>query len=143
MYVNNQIELDAELADFPWHDSFVREAHVLSPSYVIPSSRGVAAPDSKWLLRLVICSQEEQHPGLEFVFEGVDEITLSSRVDLSPHGTVRDGEVVMFMTTFDTTPIRAERLRLERLGIEAWGLKTRYCEVNQFDDGGFPIEVWG
>lgn len=46
----------------------------------------------------------------------------------------------MFMTAADVKPIRAERLRIERLGAEVWGPNTRYCEVNQFDDRGYPIE---
>jgi len=115
-------------------------ADVLCPSYTVPGRRSVVAPDSKWLLRLVICSQDEQFPGIEFVFEGVDGLSLESRVDLDPRGTIEDGEVVMFMTRVDVTPIRAERLRIERLGVEAWGPNTRYCEVNQFDDRGHPIE---
>ena len=140
MYVSNQSELDAELSAFPWHDSFVREAHVLCPSYTVPGRRSVVAPDSKWLFRLVICSQDEQFPGIEFIFEGVDGLSLECRVDLDPRGTIADGEVVMFMTAVDATPIRAERLRIEHLGVEVWGPTVRYREVKQFDDRGYPIE---
>jgi hypothetical protein len=140
MYVSNQSELDAELLAFPWHDSFVREAHVLCPSYTVPGRRSVVAPDSKWLLRLVICSQDEQFPGIEFIFEGVDGLSLESRVDLCPRGTIASDGVVMFMTAIDVTPIQAERLRIQRLSVETWGPSTRYCEVNQFDDQGYPIE---
>lgn len=88
MYVSNQSELDAEISAFPWHDSFVREAHVLCPSYTVPGHRSVVAPDSKWLLRLVICSQDEQFPGIEFIFDGVDGLSLECRVDLDPRGTI-------------------------------------------------------
>ncbi len=139
MYVNTQSELDAEIAAFPWHDSYVREAHIQCPCYTSPGNRSVVAPDSNWLLRMIICSQDEEFPGIEFTFEGVERLSLEARVDLKPRGTVANGVVEVFLTTVDATPIRAERLRIQRLGAEIWGPNTRYCEANPFDESGFLL----
>lgn len=138
--ISSQRELDAELSNFPWHDSFVREVHALSPTYVVPGKLQVVAPDSPWVLRLLICSLDTQHPGLEFIFEESDQITLSSMVDLEPRGVIGSDEVIVFMTAVDPAPIRAKRLRIRRLGSEVWGPTTRYCGGNLFDEGGFPVE---
>jgi hypothetical protein len=140
VFISSQGELDAELSRFPWHDSFIREAHALSPTYVVAGKRQVVAPDSPWAFRLLVCSADSQHPGLEFVFEEVDQVALSSMVDLEPHGVVGVDEVILFLTAVDPMPIRAKRLRIRHLGAEVWGLSLRYCSDNLFDEGGFPVE---
>ena len=86
--ISSQAELDAVLSRFPWHDSFIREAHMLSPSYILTPERRLVAPDSLWGFRLLVCSADIHHPGLEFIFEEVDQIALSAMVDLEPHGVV-------------------------------------------------------
>jgi hypothetical protein len=139
--LNDQSELDMVLTSFPWHDAFVKEAHVLSPSYVAKSGAHVVAPNSLWTFRLLVCSSERTKPAIEFSFEETDQIILSSLVELQPHGIVNSDGVEIFMSTSDLRPIRAKRVWYRYLEAgTVWGWQSHYGTENLFDEGGFRLD---
>ena len=138
--IRNQVDLDAELSRFIWHDSFIREAHLLSPSYVVTGKRTVVAPDSLWGFRLLVCSADAEYPGIEFVFEEVEQIALSAMVDVEPYGVFGTDGIDLFLTEGDQTPIRAKRLRIRHLKADVWGVSARYSDDSLFDESGFSVE---
>lgn len=139
MIILSQSDLDKIISDFPWHDSFVREAHVLSPSYVKRDGSGVVAFNSPWLFRVLVSSLDSNNPGIEFIFKDTDRVVLTSFVDLSPCGKVSENKIEMTFTDSDSTPILARGLEVNILDSSSWGYKTQYCVFDMFDEGGFYL----
>lgn len=125
--IETQGDLNELLASFSWEDAFIREAHVLSPSYVRDriTAVSVVAPDSAPGLRVLVCAPDRRTPALELLFDGVEDVVLPFRVDLEPRGVVLRGRVE-FSFSPTARAIIAQSVRCEAVGIEAWEERLRY-----------------
>jgi hypothetical protein len=134
--IQSQDQLEQLLKMFDWTDAFVREVHIVSPSYVNKvDSLGIMAADSSPTMRLLVTFPDEASPGLELTFEEVETVELVFRMDLNPIGNVeRDGRVSLCLCLYDERKlaglappvIRAKTLRYTLLDQECWGPQPRY-----------------
>lgn len=137
----SQAQLEELIKNFDWAHAFVREVYVLTPSYVEPESLGVVAPDSKASMKLTIFFQDEEFPGLELIFEEVQEIKVSFQVGLNPVGMLERGVgVKMNLNGSQYEAIEAKKLSYSYLDKSSWGWKTKYGMYNLFDKSGISIE---
>lgn len=78
--------LDAFLKEMYWEDAFIAQCYICAPTYAVEEDV-LFAPDAEWGARLLVCDVEddsnEKH-ALEFLFNGVEDVDLSSRQELSP-----------------------------------------------------------
>ena len=77
--------LDAFLKEMYWDDAFIAQFHVCSPTYAVEG--GVFAPDAPWGARLLVCGVEDKNDEkrtLEFLFNGIEDFAMSSRLGLNP-----------------------------------------------------------
>jgi hypothetical protein len=125
--IETQRDMDEMLEFFLWEDAFIREAHVLSMSYVRDkvSDVSVVAPDVAPQLRVLVCAPDRRTPALELVFDGADNVMLPFCVDLEPKGVV-SRDRVEFSFSPVVWPIIAEQLHYELLDTSAWEDRLRY-----------------
>lgn len=129
--------LDAFLKEMYWEDAFIAQFHVCSPTYADVVEGGVFAPDAPWGARLLVCGVEDKNDEkrtLEFLFNGVEYLALTSRQDLNPAVTY-DGsrKTIVFSITGDEI-CALEVMCLERQG--AGGYMEEWKNTNLFDEYG-------
>lgn len=128
-------------------DYFIREAHILSPSYVTSDGKFTVAPDSIGAVRLLISTQEEDRPGLEMLFHGVKEFRVDFRMPFALCGTVvrshiNDSlEITVCFAESGHSRVVAGSCFFQELGVDSWGYKLRYGHENLFDEGGIAISA--
>ena len=127
--------LDAFLKEMYWDDAFIAQFHVCSPTYAMEG--GVFAPDAPWGARLLVCGVEDKNDEkrtLEFLFNGIEDFAMSSRLDLNPAVTF-DGSRKRIAFNIACGEISAlEVMCLERQG--AGGYMEEWENANLFDEHG-------
>ncbi len=86
--IESQNDLETLIKDFDWHDAFIREAHVASPSYRVDG--GTAVAETPPCVRVLIASGVEANPALEILFDRVHHLSLPLNSDFEPHGEHRE-----------------------------------------------------
>jgi hypothetical protein len=129
-WIRSQVQLDQLLERFDWSHGFVREAYLVSPTYVDGGCLGTVAPESSAALLLLFTFPDRQAPGLELVFEGVVQTSLAFRVDLDPVGVVDPDSGSVEIRLSEDTSIRAAALKYILLGEECWGDQLRYGKAD-------------
>jgi hypothetical protein len=86
--VQSQAELDELLSRFDWSHGFVREAVIVSRSYIRPDDGHVweVAAESTPCMKLLFTFPDPDNPGQEVLFEDVESLALRFRTDLDPVG---------------------------------------------------------
>lgn len=141
--IHLQSQLDTLLQKFDWTDAFVREAFVLSPSYVTEDEGGIVAYHIPATVRILVSFPDKAHPGLELYLHEVDSLFLDFQLDLEPTGVVNeiDGSIRMHLYGNEQAYFQARSLRYRVLDESSWGWKVRYGIYNLFDEGGVPLDI--
>jgi hypothetical protein len=73
-----QEQLDSVISLINAGNGMIREAHVISPSYLIEDGESVCATSGNggYLVRVLICLSESDYGAIELVFEGVSQVNL-------------------------------------------------------------------
>lgn len=119
--VDRQEDLSALLSGVDWTDAFVKEVHITSLSGVTSDGRWVIAADAKPDLRLLIVTLDNKHPGIEFLFSMVEDLSLSFCVDIEPEGRVRPAAGIEFYLNRGVgSVIRSRALQYRFLDSDCW-----------------------
>lgn len=127
--IETQEDLNNLLASTDWEGAFVREAYVLSPSYLTKIDENTVAPDAEpdlWLL--VILPENKNAKGIEFNFRRMSMLNLDYRSPLSLWGKVSSyNHSVEFGFQKQIVCISAEECFFKFLSIEeSTGASHRY-----------------
>ncbi len=134
--IQSQSDLDELIQSFMWHDSFIRESHVASPSYRVAG--GTANAQLPACVRVLIASGYEDQPALELLFEKTSEFNLPLNSDLEPSGEYRDWKCYW---SFDDglSDTRCEQLRYRFIDNSAVEFGVFYALNEVFDQNCNPI----
>jgi hypothetical protein len=136
--ITSQIEADELISRIDWEDAFVREAYLVSPSYIDPTDGGTVAADSLPSCKILIHFPGDNHGALEFLMIGVEAIGIWFDGPLKPAIAVGSDGVEFALSTSAATKIKAKELRYLLQGKETWGHDVHYGKEGMFDLGGFP-----
>jgi hypothetical protein len=138
--ISSQQQLDQLIARFDWSHAFVREAYLVSPSFVIAQGerrRWTVRADALPSMKFLITSDSERHPALELFFIEVEDMGVwFGGGELAPSATCSERGIVWQFHKDLERLIRAAYLRYAFLDEAAWGNKLRYGWENFFDDAG-------
>jgi hypothetical protein len=135
--INNENELKELLEKTDWHDSFIREAYIQSPSY-ISDDLYMIAPDEKWSMKIIVILRDQSFSAIEFLLEGIERISLTSNVDVNPVGKIDNNQVFLHMNKY-SSPIVAQKIYYSFLDKNANGYNNYYCYDNLFGEDGLPM----
>ncbi len=132
--LESQGNLDNLLSEIDWEDSFIKEGHLASPSYLDLEKKGIIAAESTILARVLVCTPYSQYEGVEFLFEGSEDFYLPCNVDLEPSG-VWSNSCIEFRFSGTKGPyIKARNVYYQMVECRGWS--TKYAKENIFDEGG-------
>ncbi|KID56182.1 hypothetical protein JF50_18055 [Pseudoalteromonas luteoviolacea] len=101
-------EVDALIISINWEDAFIKESHLYSASYILPS--GIVAADSKPTLKLAICLPENDAKVIELRFDEVEEICIFTLMDIFPKILFRHNEIELKLCEKSGHCIRSKKL---------------------------------
>ncbi|OCG00760.1 hypothetical protein [Gilliamella sp. wkB112] len=137
-YIKNEKEFTSFLESIDWHDSFIRELYVQSPSYITKDG-GTVASDSLWSAKLLIIIYDSVVSGVELFFEGLESFSLSANIDIEPKGKVENSQYYFYVNAY-SVPIIAKKISYYCYGKEIQGYSNKYGVMNLFDEDGFPLK---
>ncbi len=132
-----QSQLDELLSIYNDEHCFIREAHVIYPTYLRRNPISTIAAESRFGLRIHICNPDEKHPGLELVFLDVDRFHTESGNPFKLWGKISDNMVMIGFSSDERPSIVARLCKFRELGLESWGPTLRYSYDNIFNEDGF------
>ncbi len=135
--INSQADLDNFISIPDWADAFVRECYLLSPSYVHNKSRSLVAADALPAMKVLICTQDINCPGIEFIFTEIINFNFSFCFDLEPKGIYENGTILLSLQGNDYDFIRCKSMHYRMLDQECWGFKIKYGTEMLYDEAGF------
>ena len=138
--IETQQELNRLLSGINWEDSFIREGHLVFPTYVTSDGNNIVASGSALAARILVCTPKSRYEGIELLFEELEDFYLPSKVELKPVGRYSVGGVEFRFFGAEGTAIRSSkkiRYCLVEQGCRGWD--TRYAYENIFDEGGFLV----
>jgi hypothetical protein len=134
-YVKTQAQLDWMLSTFNWEDSFIREAHVASPSY-IDSKGGTTCPDCLPAARIIVVDRHSPHQAIEILFVETECVELSAGVYLNPIGHYSEREIVWKFSKHDQSGFRCRTMAYRYLGEQAGNPRLHYENTEIFSAQG-------
>ena len=138
--IESQSALDEILGDTDWDHTFIREAHLVSPSYIDVATGATYAPDMLPHFYVLICSCPSSPVALEFQFWNVEYVNIPCQQDVLPSGKVHHNYIEFWFLppwkAWSTPDLIARQLRISVLGREAHGWHLRYGKTNPFDEYG-------
>lgn len=75
-------EISTLLSKIDFEDAYVKEAYYVAPTYF--TSDSIVAPESPGSFRLLLITNDDDSPVIEFDFEEVTQFALSSCIDIEP-----------------------------------------------------------
>lgn len=94
------------------------------------------APDAAPTVHILICTSELLCPGIELVFEEIEEIYLSCRSDLNPVGSFQNDNISFSFHGVDFPGIQSKALYYRILETDCWGSNIQYGVGNASDEWG-------
>ena len=137
--LNRQVEADELLCRIDWEDAFIREAYLVSPSYIDPTDGGTVAADSLPSCKLLIHCQGNDHGALEFLIIDIEDLSMWFGGALKPAIAVDSDGIEFTLNTSTGTKIRAKEMRYLFHGKETWGNDPQYGKEGFYDSGGFLV----
>jgi len=134
--IHSDVELQEFLDSFDWHDAFIRESHLLSPSYVRPEDMGTVAPDALPVVRVLVTGPHPDCPSVELLFLEVIEQGAILNVDLCPSGHMVESGIVWHFNRAFPTKLESKRFFYRFPGHECLGPGLVYGWEELFDKGG-------
>jgi len=129
-------KLQDVLSRFTWHDSFVREVHLVSPSYVTENGRGTVSAECLPCVRVLVTGIDRDCPGIELLFQHVSEFGAALDCDLEPSAELKERQVHWRFNAALPHTIVSERLVCQFLDESSWGPSMRYGWEELFDGEG-------
>lgn len=108
---------------------FIREVYAISPSYKSLDGKGTINPDVPIEVRFLILTDDQEHPGVELVFEETEKMAVSFVSDFKLRGTVNEDRLghKSIHFSFDSNLwVMARRMKYRLLGKEVLGNYTKY-----------------
>jgi len=137
--IENQAQAGELLRNFRWEDGFVRELHLVSPSYVTREPRSVVAWGAYPTARALITTQGAAPPAVELLFVGIQDLELWFRGDLDPAVSLEEGCVEWRFHKDSPSAVRCSSLRYAWPDPSCLGYALRYGREHVFDRGGSPV----
>lgn len=134
--INSQVDLDNFIACLDWADAFVRECYLESPTYVSSKTGGVVAVDAAPALKMLICTQDRDSPGVELVFTDLIRFSFTFGVDLEPLGFYKYDSICMSFSGHEYDMIECKSMYYKKIDTESWGHKVKYGQKILHDEGG-------
>ena len=132
-------DFTSALEGFAWHDAFVREMSLVSPSK-LSASGDIVSPGATPDLRLVIGTPNGPHAGVEIHVHLADDVNLRGGQPLDARIHVARTSVELVLGP-DAGRVRGRALRFRVLGKDALGdtpqLGRPYPPESDFDDDRF------
>ncbi len=135
MRLDKYEEANNVLADIDWPHSFIREAHIVSPSYILPDSLGTVAPDYLPSARVFISSASRKIPGLELLFVETEEFSAWFNGELEPDISIFEDRVKWKFYKFHAS-IVSKRLYYRFLEVNSWGRNLHYGWEDVYSEKG-------
>ena len=82
MELSDLNEISELLGRIDFEDAYVKEAYYIAPTYF--TSDSIVAPDTPGNFKLLIITNDDETPALEFEFQEVTQVAFSSCVDIDP-----------------------------------------------------------
>ena len=124
--INSQEDLDIFISHFYWQDAFVREIYAISPSYINDQDRSMFAPDALPNMKILICSQSSECPGVEMLFNEIEAISLPFGTEINPSGSFNNDFIEFSFTEIVLSHIRCKQIYYKTLDQACWGDKLFY-----------------
>ena len=126
-----RIEVDEQISDFlnslEWSETFIREVHLISPSYVNTTGATVA-PNCLPCLRILLSTTGRASRLIEMLFVEVAEFGAWLEGELKPKMSIESGRVVCrFHQQFDSQIVSRE---------------VRFREVLEITERYLPLYGW-
>jgi hypothetical protein len=134
--IDSQESLDELISLFDWHDAFIREAHVASPSFRVAGC--TANAERPACARVLVASGIETKPALELLFDKTYHFHLPMYSDLNPRGEYREWKCY-WSFGFPNKFIHCERIKYRILENSCVGQQLYYAKEQVFEDGLDPI----
>jgi len=137
--ISSQKELNDLLAEINSARPLLREAHLLSPSYLIEDDCTVCSTSGQGgdLLRLLLVLCESEHGAVELVLQGVSQSNIPSGLALDIKGEVNDFQASI---RFSREPadgfVNAKRIYFRFHDRSIWGPKPYYAKTSPLDEDG-------
>ena len=119
-----------------WGHAFIREGYAISPSYQLPNGKGTVNPDVPVDLFILIMTDYEECPAVEFLFRQVEQIEISCTSDVELQGVVikdRFGHKYISFSFGSGRWIKAKKMEYRLLGNEILGNRRRYGQAVDHD----------
>jgi hypothetical protein len=127
--LSSRSAIDEFLRRVDWAHAFIREAYLLSPSYIRTEDMGTVAPDALPTIVILITIPDECTPGVEIVFEKVKEVCLWFEGELDPQVNLRHDVIEWrFNKTIDKSLLCAASARVRFHDRTSWGNNKRYSQ---------------
>ncbi len=125
----NKISKTIERIDF--EDAYIKEAYYIAPTYFTKDS--IIAPDSPGNFKLLIITNDNDVPVLEFEFEEVTEVSFSSCIDISPKIWCSGSNIHFSLISSDYEKIVSKQLKLRILDQKFRLKNQKYGYENPYD----------
>lgn len=135
--IDSQEDLDVFVSIPDWADAFVRECYILSPSYIYSISTGVFAPDALPTLKVLICTQDIECPGIELMFVEIENIVLIFNCDMCPNGKYHNNHLDFSFSQATGSAFRCKEMYYRILDQKCWDTTIRYGKENFYTEEGF------
>lgn len=135
--LSTQAQLEDLISRYDDEHCFIREAHIISPTYIQKDTKATIAPESRFGLRVFICSPDEELPGLEFVFFEVEQFRVESCQPFRLWGNLSGSSITMGFLRDERPSVVAGICLFKEMGVDCWGAVLKYGYENLFDEGGF------
>jgi len=137
--ISSQKELNELLADINSAGGLLREAHLLSSSYLIEDDGKVYSTSGQGgdLLRILLTLCESENGAVELVLEGVSQSNIPSGLELHMHGEVNDFQASI---RFGLEPadgfVNAKKVYFRYHDRSVWGERPYYAKTSPLDEEG-------
>lgn len=82
MELLNIDEISELISNVDFEDAYIKEAYFIAPTYF--TSESIVAPDSPGIFKLLLITNDDELPVLEFEFKEVTQIAFECCIDIEP-----------------------------------------------------------
>jgi len=127
MKISDIDQITAFLKEVDFDDAVVKEVYFVSPTYF--TSKSIVFPNAPGHLRLVLITNDDKVPALEFEFEEVTQVYFSSHVDINPKVWKKGAVTYFSLTNSDYEKVICENIGLKVLDESFRSTKTRFKPI--------------
>lgn len=136
--LQTQDQLNELIDSFSDEHCFVRECHLISPSYIKGESLATVAADSLPGVRILISCPSRESSGLELVLYDLEYFRMDFGLPFVMQGRVVPDKVQLSFSRSEDSLIVGKLCYYKVLGIDSLGAELKFGYESIYDDGGFP-----